>query len=179
MTTQQQQQLQASLLSAFDEAGLRQLCRIGLDIDLDQISTGNLGQRVASLVEYAGRQGLTAPLLAASIRQNPGNEQLQALVAAALSGVYGEKKNRESVMSNAIEDSTGSYTLLRLEAKIDRMLERQEGVVAEQADLRRRMNAIEICVGAAKQAPTIDRIMVLLLTLFVVGLLVYNIMVAQ
>lgn len=92
MKPQQRQQLTAALLSAFDADALRQLCRFALDLDIDQISTGDLTQRVSSVVDYVERQGLTANLAAGALRQNPGNEQLQALVSAALTAAYIEKK---------------------------------------------------------------------------------------
>lgn len=92
MKPQQRQQLTAALLSAFDADALRQLCRFALDLDLNQISTGDLTQRVHSLVDYAERQNLSAVLVAAAVRQNPGNEQLQALITSALTTSYIEKK---------------------------------------------------------------------------------------
>ena len=92
MKPQQRIQLQRALLSAFDASDLQQLCRYALDVDIDQISTGDLSQRIGSVVDYAERQGLVATLVAAALRQNPGNEQLQAVTTSALAVAYIEKK---------------------------------------------------------------------------------------
>jgi hypothetical protein len=88
---QQRQQLIAALLSAFNASDLQQLCRFALDIDIDQISSGDLAQRAASVVDYADRQGMVVDLVAAAVRQNPGNEQLQQLITSTLSAFYIKK----------------------------------------------------------------------------------------
>ena len=71
------------------------MTRFVLDLDLDAISTGDNAQRVANLVDYAARQGQLHTLVAGAVRQNPGNEQLQMLMARALVSAYGEKKGSQ------------------------------------------------------------------------------------
>jgi len=72
--------LQAALLAAFDEAGLRQMVRYELDADLDAIAGGaTLQERVFALIAWAVRTNRVAELIAAAQEQNPTNEQLKAL----------------------------------------------------------------------------------------------------
>ena len=78
--TVQEAKLHAALLSAFDEPGLRQLCRFELNVDLDQVAGGqDLRDRVYNLVMWATRTDRVADLIAGARRQNPTNVELSAL----------------------------------------------------------------------------------------------------
>lgn len=84
-----------------------------------------------------------------------------------------ERWDHNSDMAPATDNSP--YTLLRLEAKIDRVLERQENIIAEQADMRRRLGVVEsMTQGLQKQSPTLDRIMVAVLALVMLAMLAFN-----
>lgn len=84
ITGPQLQQLHAALLSAYDEAGLEQLCAFELDVDFDAIvGPGLRAERVFNLVAWAKRDGCVADLIAAAGNGNPTNEAVQALVQAA------------------------------------------------------------------------------------------------
>lgn len=85
-----------------------------------------------------------------------------------------ERLEYDSDMPPANDSSP--YALIRLEAKIDRILERQDTIIAEQADFRRRISSVEsIAQGLQKQSPTIDRIMVTLLALAMLAMLAFNV----
>lgn len=73
--------LQAALLAAFDEAGLKQLARLELDVDLDTVAGGaDLEERVFSLIAWATRTNRIADLVAGAQNQNPNNPALKGLV---------------------------------------------------------------------------------------------------
>jgi hypothetical protein len=92
LTLSQRRQLQAALLAAFSLDELRRLVRFVLDVDLEAISAGDLEQRVFEVVDYAEQRGRVADLVAGAVRQNPGNEQMQALIVGALGTTYEQKK---------------------------------------------------------------------------------------
>ncbi|MFN8469243.1 MAG: SUMF1/EgtB/PvdO family nonheme iron enzyme [Caldilineaceae bacterium] len=80
LTGPQFEAIQAALLDAFDEQGLRQLCRIELNEDFDVIvATGPLKRRVFDLITWADRNGRIPQLIAAACRQNLSNDRLQVL----------------------------------------------------------------------------------------------------
>lgn len=79
-------------MAAFSLDELRRLVRYALDVDLDAISAGATEQRVFEVVDYAEERGRVADLVTQAIRQNPGNEQLQAIIGGALGALYQGKK---------------------------------------------------------------------------------------
>ena len=85
LTGPQHQQLQQALLSAFDEAGLRQLARQELDANLDSVTpSGDLTQRTYELVDWAKRGDRIIDLIRGALSQNSGNKELRGLAAAAM-----------------------------------------------------------------------------------------------
>lgn len=75
-----------ALLHAFEEASLRRMLRMQMDLELDQVSGGtSFADRVFSLVQWAERNGQVAALMAAAAAENRGNLELQA-AAGQLSG---------------------------------------------------------------------------------------------
>lgn len=91
VTAALRRQLEAAFLAAFNLDELRRVTRQALDQDLDAISAGDLRERVANIVDYADRTGALPELAGAAIRQNPGNEQLRALVDGALTVLLQKK----------------------------------------------------------------------------------------
>ena len=79
--TRQLQQLSDALLGAFPErVGLERMLRLQLGKNLNSIATtGSLQNDVFKLLQAAEAEGWAAELLAAALRDNPGNAQLQAL----------------------------------------------------------------------------------------------------
>lgn len=85
LTGLQHQQVQNSLLTAFDEAGLRELVRFELDERLDLVAGGiNLRERVYNLVEWANSQDRVVDLIDGAVHQNPTNLELIALKTSSL-----------------------------------------------------------------------------------------------
>jgi formylglycine-generating enzyme required for sulfatase activity len=86
LTGVQFKQIQEALLAAFDEAGLRQMVRVGLGEDLPQVAGGqNLTEIVSNLVTWAERQNRVQDLINAALTENPHNTTLQALQQASQS----------------------------------------------------------------------------------------------
>lgn len=84
LTGRQYKQLQAALLAAFDEAGLRELARFRLEQDLDRIAGGNnLQELTYAFIQWADRQGRTADLITGALNEVPSNPELIALANAA------------------------------------------------------------------------------------------------
>jgi hypothetical protein len=72
--------LQAALLSAFNEAGLRQVVKFEMGVDMTTIAGGEDDEeRVFNLVQWAARTGRLAALLAGALHQNPSNPALLKL----------------------------------------------------------------------------------------------------
>jgi Novel STAND NTPase 1/Sulfatase-modifying factor enzyme 1/Effector-associated domain 1 len=80
LTGPQFNQIQEALLDAYDEAGLRQIVRAGLDKDLPQIAGGgNVTEIAYNLVAWADRQNRVQELIEAAVAGNPTNPMLQGL----------------------------------------------------------------------------------------------------
>ncbi|WP_165220514.1 tetratricopeptide repeat protein [Aquisphaera insulae] len=72
--------LHQAILGAFDEAGLRQILRFRLDLDLDQIvGPGPFSTRVFNLLQYAIQQGSMPDLIAAVAAERPRRDDIQEL----------------------------------------------------------------------------------------------------
>ena len=76
-------QLHKALLSAYPtEAGLKRMLRTELDVHLNQIAEGaNHSDRVFTVIEALEAESRLPELVKAAQYKNPGNTQLQALVA--------------------------------------------------------------------------------------------------
>ncbi|MFN8470274.1 MAG: SUMF1/EgtB/PvdO family nonheme iron enzyme [Caldilineaceae bacterium] len=82
---EQRKQLQAALLSAFNNDGLRQLVGLELGSDLELFAKdGDRRQNVYDLIEWAERTGRTVDLIRGAYVQNPTNPLLAQLAVAAL-----------------------------------------------------------------------------------------------
>ncbi len=72
--------LHQALLAAFDEPGLRQMVKFGLDVDIDAIAGGkDLNERAYNLVSWAQRVDRVGELVAAARQANPTNQELAAI----------------------------------------------------------------------------------------------------
>lgn len=77
-------------------------------------------------------------------------------------------------------NDTSPYALIRLESKVDRILEQQNTMLSEQSDMRRRLSAVEgLAQGLEKKSPMLDRVMVTLLALAMLAMLAFNVMVLR
>lgn len=154
----------------FTWAELEAICSQFLGLNAEQTADvmrdRSMDRRIGDLVDWADRQGL-----------------LDDLTTGVLG--YGRSKRavREWVLSGAMQSTQNEhpYALLRLETKVDRVLERQESIMTEQADLKRRMSSVETMAQAlhARQSPTIDRVMVAMLAVAMLGMLAFNMMVLR
>jgi hypothetical protein len=85
MTHEQMQRLHEAILSAFNEAELRELVRFDLEQDLDGIvASGAFHKVVFDLLTWAERQGRTPALVAAIRKARPANAQVQAIAKELL-----------------------------------------------------------------------------------------------
>lgn len=63
----------------FEEASLRRMLRMQMNVELDQVSGGmTFADKVFSLVQWAERNGQVAALIKAAAAENRGNLELQA-----------------------------------------------------------------------------------------------------
>lgn len=84
ITGPQFEQLQNVLVSAFDDAGLEQLCAFELEVDFGSITApGSRTERVFQLIGWAKRTERIGDLLAGAYNRNPTNSAVQALVQEA------------------------------------------------------------------------------------------------
>ncbi len=84
LSGQQLKQIQDALLAAYDQASLRQMVRLYLDVSLEQIAGGeNLRDIAFNLAQWADRNNRVLPLIAGACQDNPENQELQALQATA------------------------------------------------------------------------------------------------
>jgi hypothetical protein len=84
LTGQQIDQIQQALLDGYDEASLRQMVRVELDVDLRHVAGGeNLTEVTLNLVKWVDRQHRVQELITAAVNANPINPELQALQQAA------------------------------------------------------------------------------------------------
>lgn len=84
LTQQHFLQIQTALLDGYDRPGLRRMLRLGLDVALDDITSGTTDtQIVFDVVEWAERTDNVPALVAAAAEHNPQNTLLQQLQAAA------------------------------------------------------------------------------------------------
>ena len=131
----------------------------------------SMQRKIADLVGWADRQG-----------------QLDNLTTGVLG--YGRSKRaiREWVLSEdmtatgASQPPADTYNLFRLESKVDRILERQDLIIAEQGDLRHRVATVESVAQGLhmrQQAPTIDRVMVAMLAVAMLAMLAFNLLVTR
>jgi hypothetical protein len=75
--------LYRALLSAFpDQGSLERMLRLGMDLSLDEISAGNLSDRVFAVIRFAEAQGRLDELVRVAREDNPGNPELRAAAAA-------------------------------------------------------------------------------------------------
>jgi hypothetical protein len=78
MTGHQIEALRDALCSAFDQDSLRQLLRLRLEKNLDElVDPGDLRTVAFRLIESAAREGWEGDLIRASVEYNPGNSQLR------------------------------------------------------------------------------------------------------
>ena len=83
--------LASALADAFPtEDALRRMLRFRLERSLDEMTTGNLGERVFSLIQVAEAGGWTRDLIEAAVAQNPGNARLGE-IARRLLATPGER----------------------------------------------------------------------------------------
>ena len=77
-------QLQEALLDAYTAGGLRQMLRVQLDVDLEQVAGGsNLTEVTFSLIRWAERREQVQPLIQAAHKGNQENGALASLLAAS------------------------------------------------------------------------------------------------
>jgi hypothetical protein len=75
--------LYRALLAAFpDQESLERMLRFGMDLSLDEISAGNLSDRVFAVIRYAEAHGRLDELVRVAREDNPGNPELRAAAAA-------------------------------------------------------------------------------------------------
>lgn len=80
LTKQQFLQLKTALLDGYDRAGLRRMVRLGLDVSLDEITSGTTDSDVVfDLIERAERSDKVPDLIAAAAESNDHNEALRQL----------------------------------------------------------------------------------------------------
>lgn len=116
----QRARLHAALLAAFTIDELRRLVRYTLDLDLDTITTGDLNERVFGVVEHAERTGRLAELIAGAVKINPGNEQIQMLVADTIAvGIATDKRHSPDLKSGI--KMTDDRTNERLDQVINKL----------------------------------------------------------
>jgi hypothetical protein len=84
LTGPQFNQLQAALLDAYTEFGLRQMLRVQMDVDLDRVAGGaNLTEITFNLIRWAERRGQVARLIEAAYAGNQENSLLVRMAADA------------------------------------------------------------------------------------------------
>lgn len=89
LTKEQIRLVNNALLHAFEEASLRRMLRMQMDIELDQVSGGmSFADKVFSLVQWAERNGQVAALMVAAAAENRGNLELQAAVVQLSGQTY-------------------------------------------------------------------------------------------
>lgn len=159
-----QRLIELMLAADFTWTELRTLAWDHLERNLDaELNQGGIEERIVDLVAWADRQGMIKELTAGVLKAGASKRGLQTALLS------------EAMQNNAAQGE--SYTLLRLETKVDRVLERQESIIAEQADLKRRMGTVETMAQTLhmRQSPTIDRVMVALLAVAMLGMLAFNV----
>lgn len=104
METAERARLNAVLLSAFTIDELRRLVRYTLNLDMDAISSGNLEERVFEVVEHAERTDRLAELIAGAVKVNPGNEQIQTLVADAIAAGLDKKQHPNEAKHSQMDE---------------------------------------------------------------------------
>jgi hypothetical protein len=74
------QSLYRALLAAFPDPGaLERMLRFGMDVNLAEIASGNLGNQVYAVIKFAEAQGRVDQLLQAALAAVPGNADLRAV----------------------------------------------------------------------------------------------------
>ncbi|MFN8463919.1 MAG: effector-associated domain EAD1-containing protein [Caldilineaceae bacterium] len=80
LSKQQFLQAKTALLDGYDRAGLRRMVRLGLDISLDEITSGTTDSDVVfDLIEWAERSDKVPDLIQAAVESNDHNEALKQL----------------------------------------------------------------------------------------------------
>jgi hypothetical protein len=80
LTKQQLLQLQTALLDGYDRAGLRRMVRLGLDVSLDEITSGTTDSDVVfDVIEWAERGDKVTALIQAAVDYNDQNRAIQQL----------------------------------------------------------------------------------------------------
>lgn len=80
LTKQQFLQLQTALLDGYDRGGLRRMVRLGLDVALDEITSGTTDSDVVfDVIEWAERSDKVPALIQAAVASNEHNEALRQL----------------------------------------------------------------------------------------------------
>jgi formylglycine-generating enzyme required for sulfatase activity len=86
LTGQQIDQIQQALLDSYDRAGLQQMVRARLNVELDEVAGGNnLREIVFNLVQWADWESRVQELIDAALAGRPTNTALRALQQAATS----------------------------------------------------------------------------------------------
>jgi hypothetical protein len=153
----------------FTWAELLRICSEFLGLNEEQaadvMSDRSMERRIGDLVEWSDRQGLLSELTTAVLGYGRSKRAVREWVLMSGSGT----------MQNT--QSEQPYTLLRLESKVDRIIERQDDIIAEQSDIRRRITSWETMAQSLQyhQSPTIDRVMVALLAVAMLGMLAFNV----
>lgn len=69
-----------ALIDGYDRAGLRRMVRLGLDVSLDEITSGATdSDAVFDVIEWAERSDKVPDLIAAAVESNEHNEALRQL----------------------------------------------------------------------------------------------------
>lgn len=144
---------------------------------LRNISNASMpAEQAADLMKYAAQYGESRTLAEAVIEAAGGRAALQFLLLA----------DRDTVGVTPTGDdrqvSGNGYNLLRVETKLDRVIERLDSIDRRQAAfeeaMQRRVAALE--VAPARNGPSLstatERLLVALLALIMVSMLAYNVM---
>jgi hypothetical protein len=125
---------------------------------------GSWQHRIIDLVAWADRQGSLSELTQGVLHYGGNKRAVREWI------VNGEKMTQANVQNDQ------SNALFRLEIKVDRVLERQDTIIAEHGDLKHRVASVETITHALQQhqSPTIDRIMVTMLALSMLAMLAFN-----
>lgn len=127
--------LQRAILDSFDEDALRQLLRVRLDADLEEIAAGgNFAGRVFAVISWAEDRRRTAELLDAVLAERPTDEELRLL-----RGEFGT--NASPPASCPSPGTQGIRMLERDDAQ--RIDEKLDHIIAEVGDVKTRVAVLE------------------------------------
>lgn len=117
MTAAQRKDLHGALLDAFrTQADFQRVVSFGLDTSLDQLAGhGTLQDQVLALIEWCEAHNRAHDLIAASRRENPGNEKLRLFESAWLAG---QQDSAAAAVRTLLPDDSSSAQRLSIRSRL-------------------------------------------------------------